>query len=210
MRDLFRSFFAIGLAVASLAAADLNRGIGLYRDGNYKDAAAELRSVASAEPENLRARYYLGLSVLQLGQYKEAESELIAADKMISKEKSDPEPREDQVKVGLARVSIQLKNYTRAGELLDQAQALRSDNPEVHFYSGRLDLERRDYAGAARHLEKAIHLEPGNAYAHYYAGIAYSNLKRPDKMVEQFEMFLKLAPNAPESKKVQSLLKGIR
>ena len=53
-------------------------------------------------------------------------------------------------------------------------------------------------------------MNPENPYAHYYAGLAYNQIKRPDKMLEHFRTFLKLAPEAPEAPKVRALLRGIR
>ena len=66
-----------------------------------------------------------------------------------------------------------------------------------------------DNAAAIDDLEKAMAKNPGNAYAHYYAGVAYNGLKRTDKMVEHFQHFLRLAPRAPEAKKIQSVLRAV-
>jgi tetratricopeptide (TPR) repeat protein len=89
---------------------------------------------------------------------------------------------------------------------LDEAQQIKPDNPEVHYYRGILAGHRKDYNAAVAAFEKALELKPDHVYAHYHAGLAYNILKRPDKMLEHFHAFLKLAPDAPEAPKVKTVL----
>ncbi len=158
--------------------------------------------MVQAEDENARAHEYLGLARLSLGKLDEADAELSRA--------QDLAPTSDSVKVGVARVSIQKKQFDRAEESLNSAREINGDNPDVPLYSGMLKLAKHDYQGAINDLNDAIARKSDNAYAYYYAGLAYSELKRPDKMYESFQTFLKLAPDAPESAKVRSLLRAVR
>jgi tetratricopeptide (TPR) repeat protein len=73
-----------------------------------------------------------------------------------------------------------------------------------------LAVLKKQYKEAVPQLETAIKQDAENAYAYYYAGLAYSNTKRPDKMVESFNNFLRLEPKAPEAAKVRSFLKSSR
>ena len=73
-----------------------------------------------------------------------------------------------------------------------------------------LAVLKKQYKDAIPSLEAAITQDPENSYAYYYAGLAYSNTKRPDKMVESFNNFLRLEPNSPEAAKVRSFLKSSR
>jgi lipoprotein NlpI len=93
---------------------------------------------------------------------------------------------------------------------LDEAQAVNPDNAEVYYYRGVLAAHRKDYKAAAESLERAVKLEPDHAYAHYHAGLAYNLLKRPDKMLEHFQAFLKLAPDAPEAQKIRTVVRSAR
>ena len=43
-----------------------------------------------------------------------------------------------------------------------------------------------------------------------YAGLSYNALKRPDKMIDHFQKFMKLAAKAPEADRVQSILRATR
>lgn len=47
---------------------------------------------------------------------------------------------------------------------------------------------------------RATQIDPTFAYAHYYAGLAYSKVRRADRMAAHFEVFLKLVPKAPNAR----------
>ena len=183
-------------------AQESEPGIQLYQEKKFEEAEKALREASNRDPDNPRAHYYLGLTLLELERLEEAESEMDRA--------AQSGLPADEAKVGLARVVMKAGNTERALALLNEAQKANSDNPEVYHYRGIAQASRQDFASAAADLEKALELDPSNAYSHYYAGMVYSRLKRTDKMINHFQMFLKLAPKAPEAPKVQSLLRSAR
>ena len=63
---------------------------------------------------------------------------------------------------------------------------------------------------AIERLTAAIQVQPKLAYAYYWRGQAYNNKKKVSSMASDFQMFLRLAPNAPEAKLVQAVLAGLR
>ncbi len=96
---------------------------------------------------------------------------------------------------------------------LDSATAAVAADPDLFAAQYQLGLARartENWTGAAEALDRAAALDPDFAYAHYYAGIAYSRLRRPDRESEHFQMFVKLAPNAPERLAVESILRTLR
>ncbi|MBL8177815.1 MAG: tetratricopeptide repeat protein, partial [Bryobacterales bacterium] len=113
-------------------------------------------------------------------------------------------------KIGLARAYFEQKQLDKAETEANRAAELSDTDADVPLYRGAIAVARRDYRGGAKLLEEAVRKQPDAAYAHYYAGLAYNGLKQPDKMVEHFRMFLKLAPDAPEAAKVESLLRSTR
>ncbi len=190
------------LALNSVAGEKLERGLELYKAKKYGEAETVLREAVSEEPDNPQAHDALGLTLLELKKFQEAADEFNKA--------LGIGPPSDKTQVSLARAYLELKEWDKAQAALTEAQAINSENPEIYYYRGMLAAARRDDAVAAREFEKAIELNPSYAYAYYQAGIVYNRLKKPDKMVHCFETFLKLAPNAPEAKKVQALLRSIR
>jgi tetratricopeptide (TPR) repeat protein len=204
-------------ALESILGKTVQEGIQYYNAKKYQEAETALRDVLRAEPNNAQAHYTLGLTLLELQRFAEAADEFNRADKLtppsnqIRMVKGDNSaPRRDDIKIGLARAYMGQKQFDKGRMALDEAQRIRSDSPDVYYYRGMLNSQQGDYAAAASDFESAIKLNPKNAYAYYYAGLAYNKLKRPDKMVQHFETFLKLAPNAPEAGKVRALLSSIR
>ena len=187
-------------------AADLQKGIELFQARKHGEAAAELREVVKEAPDNVTARYYLGLTLMELKEYEPAAEHLRQAEQ----QRAEARPRMDQIRAGLAQVYTEQQRYEEAQRLIDEALKENDKSAEAYFAQGKLGVHRKDYAAAVPALERAIELDPNNAYAHYYAGIAYSNERRPDRMANEFQLFLKLAPDAPEADKVKSLLRSVR
>jgi tetratricopeptide (TPR) repeat protein len=92
---------------------------------------------------------------------------------------------------------------------LNNAQEELKDNPELYVTRGMIFLKQEKAADAEKELSRAIQLNPKHAYAHYYMGMTQSKLKRTDRMITEYEMFLQLAPTAPEAARVRSLLRSI-
>lgn len=202
---------AVGVMAATLFAAvsawaqesASAKGIEQYEARNYAEAEKSLRAAMNAEPEDWRSPYYLGMTLLKLQRPAEALEAFRQAE-------TKPDARAADVMTGMAQAFVIQKDLTRAGKLLEDAASLDENAHELSYTRGLLMMARKDYAGAARQFEAAIARDAKNAYAHYYAGMAYNGLKRPDRMVEHFEAFLKLAPDAPEAGKVQSVLRSVR
>lgn len=83
------------------------------------------------------------------------------------------------------------------------------ESAEAHRNRGVELLREQKYKEAAQALDQAIRADPKDAYAHYYLGMANSRLKKKDLMVKHFQIFLELAPEAPEAERVRSLLKSL-
>ena len=195
-------FVLLFAATALVAAATLDQAKQLYEEGQYEQAEAALREVTASEPENAKAHFLLGMTLLERSKLDEAQSEFAKG----SGEGVEP----DQLNVGLARLHIERQQMDQALARLDEAHGQNANNPDVYYYRGLVRANRKEFGGAAADLEKAIEMKPGNAKAHYYAGLSYNGLNRPDKMVEHFQTFLKLAPDAPEADRVRSLLRNVR
>jgi Tfp pilus assembly protein PilF len=142
-----------------------------------------------------------GLQLLHEKKYAEAEKELhqVAA----------AEPDNAQAKVGLAEAYLMQNKLDEASAELDAAEKQAPDDAAVHKFRGMLLMKRDQYQAAYDQLSKAVELDPKDAYAHYYLGMAAGRVKKSDQMVKHFQIFLKLAPDAPEAAKVKSLLRAL-
>jgi tetratricopeptide (TPR) repeat protein len=197
-----KSIALLTLAVVGFAA-ELDRARQLVEERKFREAESELRAVVADQPDNAQAHYYLGLALLGLNREAEAEAALRRAIEL----KND----EAQFHLGLTRALIEQKRWDQARQSLNRARELDPNHKEIPYYEGLLKIAQRDFKGALRDLERAVERDPENAYAHYYLGMAYNATQRPDKMIEHFDLFLKYAPpDAPEIRKVQSVLKSVR
>jgi len=193
MKSLYLCTFCLGVVSFTGAAQDLDRGIELYRKNDFASAASTLKQVVDADGSNARANRYLGLALLEQGKASEAEPFILKACEL------DPSGESKSAK---ARLYIEKKDYDNAAEALKDA-----DGEELPYVRGLLNLNRKQYDQAARDLESFSKSYPDFAYAHYYAGLEYNGMKRPDKMLTHFEMFVKMKPDAPEARKVRSVLR---
>jgi tetratricopeptide (TPR) repeat protein len=192
MRVATRSAIALALFVSS-AVADVDRGVELYRQDKYSEAEAELRRAVEQDDANARAHRYLGLALLRQERLDDASRHLTRADEI--------GPSGD-TKAALAWLSIERKDFSKAEATLAEASG-----ENLEFVRGLLRFYRKEHEAAAEDFETDLKNRPDHAYAHYYAGMAYSGMKRPDKMLTHFELFLRARPNAPEAKKVRAVLK---
>jgi tetratricopeptide (TPR) repeat protein len=192
----------VAVFAVPLAAQDLGEAEQLCKSGQYDRAEAMLRPIVSAQPDNAKANYLLGVALIEQNKIDEAGQEFSKAAALSY--------APDQVKVGLGRVYLQRQQNDQALAALNEAVAANPDNVDAYLYRGIAHANRSEFKESVQDLEKVIQMQPDNAKAHYYAGLAYNGLKRPDNMVEHFQMFLKLAPDAPEAARVRSLLRNIR
>jgi tetratricopeptide (TPR) repeat protein len=174
------------------ATADTDHGVDLYRQGKFADAQSELAKTLQDNPDDARAHRYLGLALVEQHKPSDAQPHLSKA--------NDLDPSDDS-KLAMARLYVEQKDFDKAQSMLDNA-----NGPEKDYVRGLLQLGRQQNSDAAASLESYLQKNPDNAYAHYYAGLAYNASKRPDKMLTQFELFLRLRPDAPEAKKVRAVL----
>jgi len=69
---------------------------------------------------------------------------------------------------------------------------------------------QKKYEEAEARLSAVVAAKPDLPYAYFWRAQAYNGLKKADRMVADYETFLKLAPKAPEAPSVQQLLASFR
>lgn len=204
MNKMFRSSLWIGLLASAsvLAAQDVSEGAKQYREHRFAEADKALRAEVNANGENAEARALLGRNLASMQKIDEGEAEIRKAQEMGL--------AEDKVQVAMAAAAIERRDTGKALELLNQAAEKNPESAEAFHYRGMVKTQQKDFQGGIADLEKAVELDPARAYTHYYLGLAYNGVKRPDKMAEHLQQFLKLAPDAPDADKVRSVLKAFR
>ena len=191
MKRLLQTCILIAAGALALMA-DTDRGVELYRRGKYAEAQSELSKAVQSNPNDARAQRYLGLALVEQHKASEAREHLNKANEL------DPG---GESRLAMARMYIEQKDLNKAEVMLKDA-----DGPDRDYVRGLLQFQKGQNKEAAASLETYVQDHPEHPYAHYYAGLAYNALKRKDKMLTHFDMFVKLKPDAPEAKKVRAVL----
>ena len=199
-------FLAILVAVAALSLPVLAQRAetsarALFEAGQYEQAlqaVAQERQHGMNEPADT---YLSAQSYEKLGQPDRAKAEFALLERV--------EDAAWQL-VGHSAGSLIDGDIEQALKAATQAAASAPDFFFAQYQLGLVKAERQDWTGTAEAFERATQIDPTFAYAHYYAGLAYSKVKRADRTATHFEVFLKLAPKAPERPAVESIMRTLR
>ena len=173
----------------------------LFEAGQYEQtirAIAQQRAHGESDPADT---YFAAKSYEKLGQPDQAKAELARlqkADNAVWR------------LVGRSAESLIDADVKRAAEASTQAASTTPDFFFAQYQLGLVKAEQQDWAAASVAFERAAQIDPIFAYAHYYAGLAYSKIRRADRTAAHFEIFLKLAPKAPERPAVESIMRTLR
>lgn len=138
-----------------------------------------------------------GIALYRQGKYAEAEGAL--------KDMAGAEAK------GYLAGSLARQRKYEAAEAAAKAAVAEAPAHEVAVWAlGAALVGAKKYDEAVARMSAAIEAKADQAYAYLWRGQAYYNKKQPDKMVGDFQTFLKLAPDAPEADTVRSLLAGLK
>lgn len=183
-------------------AGEPTPGVKLFHENKFAEAEKSLRAELAAHPDHPDAAAHLALALLRLNQGDEARAAAVKA--------VESAPDQAVTQLAAAEIAAEQNRPDDAASALAAAEKADDKHPRLPYVHGLLKVVKKDFRGAAEDLEAACQKEPGNAYAHYYAGLAYNQVKRPDRMISHFETFLKLAPTAPEAARVRSVMRTVR
>ena len=137
-----------------------------------------------------------GIALFQRGEYAKAEATL--------REATGPDAS--------AYLAASLAKQKKYAEAEAPAKAALEANPanEVALAAlGESLVGQHKFDDAIDKMSDAIKRKADFAYAYFWRGQAYYGKKRADKMVSDFETFLKLAPKSPEAPIVRQLLSSL-
>jgi tetratricopeptide (TPR) repeat protein len=85
--------------------------------------------------------------------------------------------------------------YTKADDLLDRAEKLEPQNPELFATQGTLALARHDFAGALERGKQALVLDPDNARYSGIVGDAQIELGMYDEAIASYQKMVNRRPD---------------
>ena len=138
-----------------------------------------------------------GIALYDQGKYAEAEPVLRAA-------------QGAEAKAYLAATLARLNKHAEAEAQANAALAENATHPVAAAALGEALVRQQKLDDAVHRLTAVLQAKPDVAYAYYWRGQAYQLKKQVARMVEDYQSFLKLAPNAPEAPAIKVLLGGLR
>lgn len=138
-----------------------------------------------------------GIAHFEAGRYAEAEAALRGAAGL-------------DAKAYLAASIAKQKRYEEAEAPAAQVVAEAPAHVIAVAALGESLVGQKKYDAAVERMTAALAARKDIAYAYYWRGQAWNNKKQADRMVADFEAFLRLAPKAPEAPLVQQLLAALR
>lgn len=199
LRHLLTTSLLAALFAAPVAAEQSAQQ--LYERGAYDEAVQRVQTERAAGNDDPVSAYLAGQALLKLERSNEARAEFARLSN-----------GDDQTWRAIGQSSIALLDGA-LDEAVNEARKGRSLSGESGFAFYQLGLvliRRAEFDEASQVLDRAAELMPGFAYAYYNAGVAHQRQKRFPKMAEHFQIFLKLAPDAPERRQVQLALTSLR
>ncbi len=179
------------------------KGVLEYGNRNYLDALEHLRRAVNAEPHHPDAQFYLGLTLLRLGEFQDAGAALETALHLdVSKR---------YVHHHLGMVYLHLQRYDNALAQLHLAEQYDAANSATQFYLGYTYYQAQQYLQAPPYLQRASELDPSRLLsAQYYRGLAFYAAERDQPSRQAFEWVVHTDPASPLADNAQRYLEALK
>jgi tetratricopeptide (TPR) repeat protein len=162
-------------------------GLISFEKGDFDRAATEFNLVLAGDPENDRARYYLGATY----------SELKSDDKALEQFERIPE-KSDLYLDARVQVAYLLERRDQTQKAIDALQpALKSkatERKEVLAFLASLYRKNKDYPRAIQTMEQVVRLDPKNDQAQFQLGALYDETKNKEKSIASMKKAIELNP----------------
>jgi tetratricopeptide (TPR) repeat protein len=138
-----------------------------------------------------------GIALFQQGRFAEAEAKLRGASGT-------------EASAYLAASLAKQKRYAEAEG--PASAALGADGGQLVAAAalGEALVGQKKFDDAIARMSAVLGKRSDAAYAYFWRGQAYHNKKQVARMVEDYQAFIKLAPNAPEAAQVKVLLASLK
>lgn len=176
----------------TLETLDRNWGMAAFYANQYQEAVAPLTRLLQKQPDDVRVRAALGLSLFT-GQNFSGTIETL-------------KPIQDQVDgdPGLAYAyAVSLVKVGNYDEGVRRLRLVEQDNPnsaELHTLLGSAYADQHEYATAVVEYRKSLAIDPAQQQTHYLAGLALIRNGNPKEAVDELRTALKMSPSDVSAK----------
>ncbi len=195
---------------ASSSAVSLRTAWGILQaeEGAPTKALETLTAAANLDSAAAAPAFEKGEVLYQLDRMGDAQAAWKSArDKAQAEVKARPDDARALYYLGAA--SVRVKDFGAARDALNKALAKGADPVLVHYQLGLSWAFAGKWQEAVDELSRTVEIDSGFAHAYYYRGLCNDKLGRKDKMLNDFNRFVTLAPTAPEAARVKSILAAV-
>jgi tetratricopeptide (TPR) repeat protein len=167
-----------------LETLDRNWGMAAFYAAQYQDAVPPLTRQLQKQPDDVRIRAALGLSVFMVQDFNRTLETL--------------KPIQDQVDTdpGLAYAfAVSLVKVGNYDEGVRRLKILEEGNPnsaDLHTLLGSAFADQHEYDTAVQEYRKSLAIDPNQTQTHYLTGLALIRSGKPNDAVDEFRIALKL------------------
>lgn len=166
--------------------------------GKWDQATGSLRGAAADKPTDPAAQYYLG-EIMSWRQKPADAGTAWKAARARATAKVEALATDARAQYYLGAAQARLKQFAPARTALEKARTAGFDPILVDYQVGlSYTLEER-WQPAVESFDKVIATDAKFAHAYFYRGLAYGKLNQKDRLLVDLDLFIKLAPNAPEA-----------
>lgn len=165
----------------------------------YERAAQLLQQLTTSDRKDFEAWFELANVHFLQKKRAEAENEYLRA--------IDLHPKFFLALLNLGRLELSQKNLDVAVGVLQQAVSAGPDSADANYFLGEAYLESKKGSVAIGYFSQAIKLDPvGMADVHLRLATLYNAAGMKDKAAAEYEEFLKVRPDFPDSKKLKDYI----
>jgi tetratricopeptide (TPR) repeat protein len=146
--------------------------------------------VLAGDPDNDRARYYLGATYAEL---KSEDKALEEFNRIAEKSEMFVDAR-----IQVANIYDRRDQTQKAIDVLQAALQKKTRRKEIYAFLSSLYRKLKDYPKAIQAIERVIELDPKNDRAQFQLGALYDENKNKDKSIASMKKAIEMNPqNAP-------------
>jgi tetratricopeptide (TPR) repeat protein len=185
-------FAKAGTWSPSLETLDRNYGMAAFYANRYDRAVAPLTKHLQQQPDDLRARAALGLSLFGTQSYAKVMEVLHPIQEAV-----DQDPG---LSYAYAVSQVKTGGYTEGIARLRKLEATNPNSADIHTLLGEAFVDQGQYAEALDEYHSALKLDPKLERTHYLAGLALIRQGNPSEAAQELREALKLDPADVNSK----------
>ncbi|MCH6200644.1 tetratricopeptide repeat protein [Aquiflexum sp. LQ15W] len=179
-------FFAtlIGIMLSSCSENTSKKGDSLFGQEKYQEAISEYDKILKNNPKYLKGLYNRGRAYEELGEFKNAEKDFLAAFAI--------DRKNTQVMMSLSNIYQKQKNHTSALLYADYAVQVPGAPSMAYFLKGRALHQIGNTGEAMKEYSAAIQMDKNFGQAYYYRGMLKFATDKKKSGCEDIKAALKL------------------